>query len=494
MRGRRGVALAVAALLLVAGCKPTTPTASPSSAARPFTVMTTDKILTADPAGVTDQASEMLTLNVFQTLMTTEPGSNSPKPDAAKDCAFVESDKIYTCTLRDGLRFQNGHELTSSDVKFSIQRALRLDVPGSSADLLSAIRTIETPDPVTVKFVLSRVDHDIGLELASPAAAIVDEDVYSPDSLRPNDEPIVGSGPFQVSSFTSAELQLARYADYKGKHEAQLDGLVIRTVKDSATIEEAMQKHQVDLVWRGLSQAALTRFSQQIGSGTQTADGYGRLLLPGARIRQLEWTPNSKHRSDTALRLAILGALQEDRTAESLVPSRVSGYVPAFKAGGSGTVKITWDTRVTLTLGYDPTMPDGLDQASLIRTRLEAAGGLSVRLVATDGAGSPATDLRLVDRKAWTDTALAWLQPYLDAPASDSATEVTGWATEASETDDPVRQAALLKLLQERAATDAVILPLSQSDEPVFFAQGVTVPTTSFGPAWQLGLWGVKRG
>ena len=81
--------------------------------------------------------------------------------------------------------FQNGHSLTSSDVKFCIQRALRLDVPGSSAPLLSTLRRIETPDPLTVRFVLSRVDTQFGWALASPAASIVDEQVYNSDEVRP---------------------------------------------------------------------------------------------------------------------------------------------------------------------------------------------------------------------------------------------------------------------------------------------------------------------
>ena len=63
-------------------------------------------------------------------------------------------------------------------------------------------------------------------------------------------------------------------------------------------------------------------------------------------------------------------------------------------------------------------MPNGQDLATQIRSRLENTGGLSVQL----RPGDLNADLNLVDRKAWTSTALAWLQPYLDAPlpAADS--------------------------------------------------------------------------
>ena len=66
------------------------------------------------------------------------------KPDAARDCLFTSA-TTYTCTLNKKLFFHNGHQLTSSDVKFSIERATRLNVAGSSASLLSSLRKIDTP-------------------------------------------------------------------------------------------------------------------------------------------------------------------------------------------------------------------------------------------------------------------------------------------------------------------------------------------------------------
>ncbi len=87
----------------------------------------------------------LVPVNVFQRLMSADPGESLLRPDAARDCLFTAT-TVYTCTLNDELFFHNGHELTSRDVKFSIDRATRLAVPGSSANLLDSIRRIETPD------------------------------------------------------------------------------------------------------------------------------------------------------------------------------------------------------------------------------------------------------------------------------------------------------------------------------------------------------------
>ena len=159
--GPGGAALTAAfsLMLSVTGCQlngSVSPSPTPSGEPpRPFTVMSTDLVRVTDPAAITDAASAVVSLNVFQRLMTADPGQSVLKPDAARDCIFT-STTIYSCTLNEGLTFHNGHALTASDVKFSIQRATRLNVAGSSTSLLSSLRQIDTPDEQTVRFRLSR--------------------------------------------------------------------------------------------------------------------------------------------------------------------------------------------------------------------------------------------------------------------------------------------------------------------------------------------------
>ena len=501
-RGRRRRAAACVAAVLavasVAGCdggggsdpSPSTPGATP----RPFTVMSTDEIRVTDPAAVTDGPSASFAQEVFQRLMTSAPGASVLKPDAARDCGFIDSPTIYTCTLNPDLKFSNGHPLTSSDVKFSVQRALRLDVPGSSASLLSSVRRIDTPDDLTVRFLLSRVDNQFGWALASPAASLVDEEVYDADKVHAPDEPAIGSGPYTVTDLAPNEIAFAKFEAYKGFTPVTLDALVYRQVPDSATVEDAMNKGQVDVVWRGLNTAAVTRLSQQVGASAEqrTTSGFSPRALPGTRVLQLAWSPESRARGDKALRSAIAVALQGDRTLDSVVPNGVPGHTNAFPLGGKATPRVTWKNRVNLTLGYDPTAPNAQDLATQIRTRLEDTGGLSVRL----RPDAENVDLALLDRKAWTTTGLAWLQPYLDhpLPGSADAVEATENAFRAVPPTDEATSTRLLGSLQRQAASDALVLPISQADELVWVRAGVEISAGSYGPGWQLGLWGISRG
>ncbi len=499
---RRGLAgLTVGLLLLGSACtSDEDPEPGPSQStpvASPLTVLSTDPIRQSDPATVTDPGSVVLSLNVFQRLMTTEPGQWALKPDAAKDCVYTAPTAL-TCTLNPNLKFHNGHDLTSSDVKFSIQRALRLDVPGSSASQLSTLRRIDTPDPLTVRFVLSREDTQFGWALASPAASIVDEQVYNADEVRSADQPIVGSGPFSVTGFASGELRLQRYQPYVGRTPGRMDSVVYRTVADSAALEDALKNGSADVIWRGLSTAAITRLTQQasVNENQITDSGYGLQTQVGTRVLMLDWSPLSTHRSNDDLRTAIAVALQGDRTLDSVVPGGIPNHISAFPLGGSAEPDITWSNRIQLTLGYDPTMPDGQDTATQIRTRLEETGGMSVRLRAVDPTADTDNppDLMVLDRKAWTSTGLAWMQPYLDAPLPDSATDLLGLERRYRSTTEEEDASRAMASLQRKAASDLVLLPLTQSDEYVLTAPTVQVPANSFGPGWQLGLWGITRG
>jgi peptide/nickel transport system substrate-binding protein len=119
----------------------TTPTAN-----RVFTVMTAQPATTTDPAGVKNDSDSMVVLDLFQRLMLVQPSTQLLKPDLAKECLYT-APTVFECSLPKGLLFTSGHPLTSSDVKFSLQRAMRL--APRQLSLLGALRTIETTSSAT---------------------------------------------------------------------------------------------------------------------------------------------------------------------------------------------------------------------------------------------------------------------------------------------------------------------------------------------------------
>ena len=482
------------AVLLMAGCtRPVEPTPSPSPSVsvtpRVFTVSTSGPISTADPALARADTDALIVTNVYQRLMHVQTDTGELKPDAATDCYF-SSETVYECTLPQGLLFHNGHQLTSSDVRFSIQRALRLDTPGTGVKLLDSLVRITTPDALTIRFALAYADNRFGYALASPAASIVDEQAFDPDAGLGLEQLPEGSGPYQVTEIDADHVLFARYLDYLGPVGGALDDIRLERVADSVAAETAIAEGTTDVVWRTLDPAATDRLETEIAASPDhvTAQGFTRWPMDGARVIRLAWVAESDHRADARLREGIARALQPDRTLASLVPAGIEGHLATFDVGGRPELpKITGD-RVTLRLRYDPSAPGHADLASLLRDRIEDLDRVSVRLV-----GSGEADLVLTDFPAWVPTANAWLQLYLEDPLPGSGDKLAELNKRARTTTGDARLVALAEL-QKQAAADLTVLPVSQGDGVLMLGRGITLAGLPFGSSGQLGLWGLRRG
>ena len=168
---------ALAALaLVVAGCGLGRPADAVSG--QYLTVGTTDKVSSLDPAGSYDNGSLQVMNQVYPFLMNFVPGSGELKPDIAQRCDFT-APTTFTCKLKPNLKFANGHALTSSDVKFSIDRENAINDPNGPQSLLANLDSVETPDPLTVDFILKLPnDQTFPQVLATNAGPIIDEEVF----------------------------------------------------------------------------------------------------------------------------------------------------------------------------------------------------------------------------------------------------------------------------------------------------------------------------
>lgn len=485
-------AVALATLALVSACTAPdvspTQTPSPSATPRQFTVLTTGPISTADPATAVADTDSILVNSIYQRLMVVLPETGELKPDAATDCLFTAK-LTYECTLPDNLSFHNGHVVDSSDVKFSIQRALRMATPGTSVGQLSALKRIDTPDAHTVQFELSWPDNQFGYALAGQAASIVDAEAFNPDTELPLETLPIGSGPYEVRTITATEVTFTRFEKYIGPKAGLLTDLRLSVAPDSAAAEEAIAKGTADVVWRSLDNAALQRLSDEMGGNpaTATATGFTRYPLPGMRVTRLVWSDSSKLRRDAELRDGVTKALQADRTLDSIVPVGVADHASSFPLGGRPNLPELSGARINLTLGYTPSAPGHADLASILRDRIEELDGVSVRLVT-----SGAADLWLTDRPAWVNNATGWLQTYVEHPLSGSRSKLELLDQRSRTTTGTSRTAALTEI-QQQAAVDATVLPVSQTDQILFLAKGVTLVGEPFGSGLELGLWGIAR-
>src|ERR1044071_3886163 len=109
-RGPVVLATSVLATLALAGCGSSS---SGGGGGDAIVIGTTDKVVSIDPAGSYDNGSLTVQTQVYQYLMQFPEGTTDLTPDAAEKCDF-SGPKEYSCTLKPGLKFANGHALTAS--------------------------------------------------------------------------------------------------------------------------------------------------------------------------------------------------------------------------------------------------------------------------------------------------------------------------------------------------------------------------------------------
>ena len=374
----------------------------------PITIGTTDSVTALDPAGSYDQGSSTLEYNMYQTLLTIPAGENTPQGDAAESCQY-DDPQTFTCKLKPNLKFSNGNALTSSDVKYSLERAINIADPnGAAIYLLGSIGkpnkdgvlqtvpdAIETPDDQTVIFHLNKPDTTFQFVLTYPGAgAIVDEDTFPADKELPDDE-VIGSGPYKLSQYKSGEQAVFEINDeYTGDNQGQAPQIFVSYYSTPSALKLAAEDGDVDIAWRSLSPTDLSDLKE--GGKVTVAEG------DGAEIRYFVWDVASPVGKDLATRQAVAQLIDRDKIAStayentvsplySIVPPGFPGQVDAFQEKyGEPNVdaakKLLDDagvkTPVSLTLGYTPTHygPNAVDEATELQRQLEDSGLFDVQL------------------------------------------------------------------------------------------------------------------
>ncbi|MER5973141.1 ABC transporter substrate-binding protein [Streptomyces sp. NPDC002055] len=367
----------------------------------PIVVGTTDTFVTTkafpapfDPALAYEAASWNILRNTFQTLMALPRSGGEPVPEAASRCGFSDqNNEQYRCTLRSGMKFANGHPLTADDVKFSVDRTLKIKDPNGPVSLLSGVDAVEAPNDRQIVFHLKSPDATFPYKLATPAAAIVDAQVYHGAKLR-NGFAVDGSGPYTLRTEERGgqvvSAVFSRNPHYKGGLKLKNDQVEMRFLKNADAMEDALKKGDIDLMTRSMSPEQIGRLERGDTEGVDVVEA------PGQEIRYLGFDTDDGTAGRKAVRQAMAEVVDRqalvrdvyDRTAQplySIVPSSVGSHVNSFfnKYGDPSPEKARRtlraagiDTPVKLRLTYT-TDHYGAATAKEFRTlrrQLEASG------------------------------------------------------------------------------------------------------------------------
>ena len=180
---------------------------------------------------------QVLIDNVYQGLVGIEPGSIADiVPVLATKMPEVSADGLeYTFTLRSGVTFHSGAELTVDDVVASLTGALTADAVGFDAK-------VEQVDADTLKIVLGEPNSRLLWELAGSAGVILEGG--STDGLQNSAN---GTGPFEFTRWKQGDsITLDRFADYWGE-PAMVDRATFRFFPEGRAAVNALKDGDVDV-------------------------------------------------------------------------------------------------------------------------------------------------------------------------------------------------------------------------------------------------------
>jgi peptide/nickel transport system substrate-binding protein len=514
--------VAAAALVLTAcGGSSSNKGSSSGGGGGTLTVGTSDKITALDPAGAYDNGSFTVMNQVYPFLLNSPPGTSDVKPDIADSASFT-SPTDYTVKLKPGLKFVNGNDLTSSDVKFSFDRMVKINDPNGPASLLANLASTDAPDPTTVVFHLKvGNDQTFAQVLGTNAGPIVDEQVFSPTALTPDADIVKGkafAGQYTITNYDKNNLvSYKANPDYKGLlGKPKTSTVNVKYYADASNLKLDIQQGNIDVAFRSLSPTDIADLRKN--SKVQVVDG------PGGEIRYITFnfntqpygatTPQASPAKALAVRQAVADLIDRKELSDqvykgtytplySFLPKGLTGAITPLKdmygdgKGGPDANKakqtltsagVTTPVELSLQYATDHYGPSSGDEYALIKSQLESGGLFKVNLQSTEYvqySKDRVKDVYPAYQLGWfpdfsdpdnyltpfflnTPTSTAFLQNHYSNPAINTLIE------QEATTQDPAARQKLVEQIQTDEAKDLATVPYLQGSQLAVVGKNVS--------------------
>ena len=262
-----------------------------------------------DPHGINSNIVGGIGMHIYEPLFTLN-ADYEPTPVLADSYTVSDDGLVYTITLRQGVLFHNGQEMTADDVVASMNLWLERC---SKAELISG-STFAKADDYTVTLTVPQASSDIINILAAPIqfAAIYPKsvvDAAGPDGITE----YIGTGPYKLDEWLQDQyVKLTRFEDYQspegessglaGEKQAATETIYFRVVTDNSTRIAGLQTGQYDII----EDLPLDRYEELASDSNLTMD-----VETGGTLNLFFNTTQGPLANQT-LRQAVLAALNCD--------------------------------------------------------------------------------------------------------------------------------------------------------------------------------------
>lgn len=459
-----------------------------------------------DPAASDSVGSFAFLTQIYPSLLVVEADRPEPVPEIAESAEWT-ADGVYTVVLKPGLEFANGNDLTTSDVKFSLERQLALQSEDGAWRQLAILDSIEIVDDTTIEFRIgAAIDAGFPFVLAGPAGLVLDEEAFFADELTPDEDVIEAqpfAGPYALESGGGDQFDLVPFIGFAGAPLAAAT-LDLRA-GDGADLARQLSEGSIDVLAGRLAiDATESLAGDEHVDFARAASGRVRMLafdlghMPfGPRTE----TPNADQA--TAVRVAISEVIDREALADSIGGNWVEpayGYIADGVPGASDVFTelygdgeggpdleqaaavlaaqgIETPVELSIHIALDQMGDPGSAEVAGIAEQLDDSGLFTVTVVETDadelGAALVAGEVQAVFTSVLpvTGDPREYLEPFrsagLMAPGFTSSGVDTLLDRSTTEADPEVRAGTLLET-QGALAEALPAIPITQGMRVVF--------------------------
>lgn len=291
----------------------------------------------------------------YNTLLRVDPNDptgTKPFPSLAESWTVSPDARTYTFKIRTGVKFHDGSDMTSRDIKASYDKIIfpAAGVGSSRKGQYSDVASIEAPDATTVIFRLKEPTGSFISSLLSPYNFI-----YSAERLAKDphwyEKNIMGTGPFTfVEHVKGSHVVGKKNPNYWDKGKPYLDGFRALFIRDSAAQVAAVRGERAHIQFRGFTPAERDSLKTALGDKiTVQESAWDCILMVGfnhekkpfddKRVRRALSMAIDRHEGSKALsRIAIVkevAGVQVPGTPFATPPeelNKLAGYWPDIKA------------------------------------------------------------------------------------------------------------------------------------------------------------------
>ena len=196
---------------------------------------------TLDPHNMVAAGTKEIFFNVFEGLVKPDSDGNIV-PAVASEINVSDDGLTYTFTIREGVKFHDGTNVTAEDVQYSMNKCADIEGGEPMIPALSNVSAVNIVDDSHVDIVLKEADNDFLANIATVSAAIIPKHNEDPAANA------IGTGPYKYVSRSPLENVVFEINnDYWGE-KAEIANVTWKICANADTIAMELEGGSIDMM------------------------------------------------------------------------------------------------------------------------------------------------------------------------------------------------------------------------------------------------------